>query len=299
MPPPLTGLWIGQDQSDNVIDALFRIAPEHVALTLEPVVDEVLSNKSSEILTVSALFAIWVASNAVEAIRVAFDRAYEVRKPRGLFCQPRQGLHHGICRRACRGAAGIFDLCSAPLILNLAQNMAGLRIPIVAGYLTYGFGVLVFVGFAFILHWFLPGRSMKKIRIWPGILVTTLFWVIAAGAFSTYLTYTPTYTVTYGTLAGVIITLMFFYITGATIIFGAEFNAALARSEQDPDAGVDVGIELRMAVGVRKRRRIQLVHDRSGHARAAATALIGYGMRDGIEFFPQPRADHRRPAPGG
>ncbi len=59
--------------------------------------------------------------------------------------------------------------------------------------------------------------------------MTTLFWVIAAWGFSTYLKYTPTYTVTYGTLAGVIITLMFFYLTGATVIFGAEFNAALNR----------------------------------------------------------------------
>jgi membrane protein len=57
--------------------------------------------------------------------------------------------------------------------------------------------------------------------------VTTVLWVAFASAFSIYLSYTPTYTVTYGTLAGVIITLMFFYLTGATIIFGAEVNAAL------------------------------------------------------------------------
>jgi membrane protein len=50
-----------------------------------------------------------------------------------------------------------------------------------------------------------------------------------ASGFSLYLTMTPGYTVTYGTLAGVIITLMFFYLTGATIIYGAEVNAALGR----------------------------------------------------------------------
>ena len=48
-----------------------------------------------------------------------------------------------------------------------------------------------------------------------------------ASAFSIYLSFTPSYTVIYGTLAGVIITLMFFYLTGLTIIFGAEVNAAL------------------------------------------------------------------------
>jgi membrane protein len=75
----------------------------------------------------------------------------------------------------------------------------------------------------------LPARSLGARRLWPGVLVTTFLWMAAAWAFSVYLSATPTYTVTYGTLAGVIITLMFFYLTGAVIIFGAEVNAAMHR----------------------------------------------------------------------
>ncbi len=66
------------------------------------------------------------------------------------------------------------------------------------------------------------------------MLVTTVLWVALASGFSLYLSFTPAYTVTYGTLAGVIITLMFFYLTGATIIYGAEVNAALNRIGFDP-----------------------------------------------------------------
>jgi membrane protein len=68
---------------------------------------------------------------------------------------------------------------------------------------------------------------MKGWRLWPGVWITTVLWVTFASGFSVYLSFTPTYTVIYGTLAGVIITLMFFYLTGATIIYGAEVNAAL------------------------------------------------------------------------
>ena len=105
------------------------------------------------------------------------------------------------------------------------------RIPVphVAGYITYGFGVLVFVGFVS-PHAPAPARPIRpaaalaggdgdhaalggrRRRSSPSISASR-----------------PTYTVTYGTLAGVIITLMFFYLTGATIIFGAEVNAALDR----------------------------------------------------------------------
>jgi membrane protein len=106
-------------------------------------------------------------------------------------------------------------------------------VPAVASYITYVIGVLVFIGFVWLMHRTLPGRRLKSARLWPGVLVTTVLWVAFASAFSIYLSFTPTYTVTYGTLAGVIITLMFFYLTGATIIFGAELNAALNRIGTD------------------------------------------------------------------
>ena len=55
-----------------------------------------------------------------------------------------------------------------------------------------------------------------------------------AGAFgfSVYLAYAPDYAVTYGAFAGVIVTLLFFYLTGAAVIFGAEVNAALMAFRQ-------------------------------------------------------------------
>ena len=81
----LIGIMVGPARSETIIEALFDIAPQNVAQTLAPVVEEVLHKQSGEVLTVSALFAIWVASSAVEAFRIAFDRAYAVPDPRGFF----------------------------------------------------------------------------------------------------------------------------------------------------------------------------------------------------------------------
>ena len=58
----LIGILVGPDRSDTIIESLFEIAPEDVARTLSPVVIEVLNKQSGEVLTLSALFAIWVAS---------------------------------------------------------------------------------------------------------------------------------------------------------------------------------------------------------------------------------------------
>jgi membrane protein len=224
----LTGIVVGATRSTDIIDALFDIAPEHVALTLEPVVVEVLGKQSPEVLTLSGLFAIWVASNAVEAFRVAFDRAYSVADPRGFLQNRALAVVMVFVGAVVAALLGLLIIFS-PLFLIMAEGVAGRPIPGVAGYVTYGFGILVFVGFVLVMHLVLPGRTLSLRWLWPGVMVTTLLWLLAAGGFTIYLSYTPTYTVTYGTLAGVIITLMFLYLTGATIIFGAEVNAALHR----------------------------------------------------------------------
>lgn len=224
----LIGLLVGEARSADVIDALFEIAPEHVAKTLEPVVVEVLGKQSRQILTLSAIFAVWTASNAIDAFRIAFDRAYAVADPRG-FVQNRLLAIGMVFVGALVAALLGFLIIFSPLVLLIAQTALPVRIPAAAGYVTYAFGVLVFFGFVLAMHVILPGRAFTARRLWPGVLVTTVLWLAAAGGFTLYLAFTPTYSVTYGALAGVVITLMFFYLTGATIIFGAELNAALHR----------------------------------------------------------------------
>jgi membrane protein len=224
----LIGTLIGEERSDELTQALFEIAPSHVAMTLEPVVQEVISGASERILTISALFAVWVASNAVESFRVSFDRAYRVTDPRGFFHARAVAIGFVFLGAIVAALLG-FSILLAPLIIRLLGD-AGIPIPEFASYLANGLGLVVFTGFVHLMHRVLPGRSMAGTLLWPGVLVTTAVWLIAAVGFSIYLTYTPTYSITYGALAGVIITLMFFYITGAVIIFGAELNAALNRT---------------------------------------------------------------------
>jgi membrane protein len=224
----LTGILFGGEQSESIIEALFEIAPEHVAQTLEPVVVEVLNKQSNEILTLSLLFAIWVASSAVEAFRIAFDRAYAVPDPRSFIENRAMAILFVFLGALVAALLGVSILFS-PLILHFLETALHVRVPPAASTITYGFGVLVFIGFLLVMHRMLPGRRLKTARLWPGVLVTTLLWVGFALGFTLYLSYTPSYTVTYGTLAGVIITLMFFYFTGVAIIFGAEINAAMNR----------------------------------------------------------------------
>lgn len=222
------GTIIGEHRTDEITHALFEIVPSHIAMTLEPVVEEVVEGASGQALTLSALFAIYVASNAVESFRVAFDRAYRVIDPRGVLVARLIAVVYvflGVIVAALLGAS----ILLTPLIIRLVESF-GVPVPGFASYLANAFGLLVFTGFVYSLHRTMPGKLAPGMLLWPGVLFTAIVWLATAVGFTIYLTYTPTYSIFYGTLAGVIITLMFFYITGVVVIFGAELNAALNRA---------------------------------------------------------------------
>jgi membrane protein len=224
------------------LDALFRALPDHVALTLQPVLFEVIGTRRGGILTVSALIAIWAASNGFDAIRLGLDRAYGVPRARHM------ATSRLIAMVFVLGGFVVFMVLAmlivfAPLGFLLIERWAQIDIPRQADIARYAVGVAVLWGSLWAMHRVLPSRRMRGLKLWPGILASVLIWSAAATGLSIYLAYSPGYTVTYGTLAGVIVTLLFFYLTGIALIFGAEVNAVVNRlgAASGPAAGGGLG----------------------------------------------------------
>lgn len=224
----LASAAIGPDELTAGIDWLFRQAPQSVAEALAPVLTEVLGTDRGGLLTISAAGAIWAASNGVEAFRGAFDRAYESQKIRGFVMRRLVGLGFVILGSVTFATLGV-AIVFAPLLLAAIDALTGISAPMGTAILRYAVGMGAFVAFLWAMHRFLPSRSQRGARLLPGIVSTLVIWMAGATAFSIYLSYAPSYSITYGGIAGVIITLLFFYLTGAAIIFGAEINAALER----------------------------------------------------------------------
>jgi membrane protein len=76
-----------------------------------------------------------------------------------------------------------------------------------------------------LLHRWLPNTRQAFVRVLPGVCLTAVLWLIGASLFSWYVGNLANYALFYGSLGGVAITLVFFYITAIIFIFGAEFNA--------------------------------------------------------------------------
>ena len=227
----VTAMFVGVDRGDDAIEALLEFAPPHVVQTIEPVLRDILANATGQVLTLSALAALWFSSNAVEAIRTAFDRAYNAPS-RGIVTGRLIAFGVVLIGVVAAMALGL-TIVLAPLLFALVEGEFGVALPGWLGLLRYGIGLAVFLGFLLFMHRVLPGHRRALPELMPGVLISTLIWIVAATAFSIYLGYTPTYVTTYGALAGVVITLMFFYITGLAVIFGAEINAVRARIKDD------------------------------------------------------------------
>ena len=235
----LAGFAMGQQGAEMALAALFNGVPENVAQTLEPVLLEVIGQRRGGVLTLSALGAIWAASNGVEAVRIGLDRAYDVDDARHV------ALGRLISIGVVLSGFLVFTVLSAliifaPLVFNLIERWTDIRVPLAVDILRYALAATVLAVTLYGMHRVLPSRSMRGFRLWPGIFASVVIWAVVATGLSVYLAYSPSYAVTYGALAGVIVTLLFFYLTGVALIFGAQVNAAvnakLLGAASGPDA---------------------------------------------------------------
>ena len=79
-------------------------------------------------------------------------------------------------------------------------------------------------------HLWLPAGRPPALRLWPGIVITLVLWLIATWAFGFYLQRFANYAAYYAGLASVVTAIFFMYLVALIMIFGAELNASLART---------------------------------------------------------------------
>lgn len=226
----LTGYVIGPEGGQAVLEQLFLTVPDYVAKTIEPVVVEVSSQSRRGLLTISAFGAMWAASNGVEALRIGFDRAYDVEAYRHIAWSWLISIGVVLVGFLLFILLAVLFII-APILFALIEAWSGADIPRQADLIRYGIGFSVLALMLWGMHWILPSRRMRGLNLWPGIVASLALWSAAASLFSLYLSYTPYYTVTYGTLAGVVIALLFMYFSGSIVILGAEINAVYNRDE--------------------------------------------------------------------
>ena len=224
----LAGFVGNPTKSSDLVDLTFEFWPDEIAAPVTRELNIVLAEGNAGLLTLGIALALFFASNGIEAVRVALNRAYQDNDARPAWKQRLQSIIFVI--------AGAFLLLAlSALIIFVPKYLSFVEHASPAVYgrffagksltFTTALGLLVFVIFA--CHYWLPGHRRSVSETWPGIALTLLLWTLSANVFTSYLKLYADYNATYAGLAGIMTAQIFLYVMAVVLIFGAEFNAAL------------------------------------------------------------------------
>jgi membrane protein len=210
-------------------------APPLVVQTLQPVIDEVLSQRSRALVTVGLFFTVWTASSGVQAIRTALNKAYGVE--RGLaFWHARIKVILLTVIGTVGTALAFGWMIVLPYFWSILHDILGFRTQSawVQNGVRYGIAFLVMTVLYAVMYAWLPDIRQRVRTVLPGALAGALMWVAAAAILSYTLRSVGKLMLIYGGLAGIVATLVFLYVSAVTLIFGAEINGVLREAAAEP-----------------------------------------------------------------
>jgi membrane protein len=226
----LAGFIGDSELAGQAADILFDIWPAEVAGPISDQIHRVLTSASTSLLTVSAVVAIYLASNGVEAVRTALNRAYRSHERRSFIFRRIQSLGFVVIGAVASLMLAFLAVVGPSTFNRIAQYVPQL-VPFEATFAPFRIVVtsILLVTVLVAAHLWLPQNRPPAARLWPGIVATLGLWVIAAQIFAAYLARFANYAATYAGLASVVTAIFFLYMIALIMVFGAEFNAALGR----------------------------------------------------------------------
>ena len=216
--------------AETAVHLVFDTWPAQIAEPISREVVNVLTVPRSDLLTYGVLLAAFFASNGIESLRTALNRAYRVVETRSFVFRRVQSLAFVFIATVGFVAISVL-LVFAPIIVRLAlENVP--RLEPYLGTITlwrYVIASVVIVLGLIAVHVWLPAGRRRLVDIVPGIIFTLVGWLIGSTVFATYLDNFSSYVTTYAGLASIMIAVVFLYIISMVFILGGELNAAISR----------------------------------------------------------------------
>lgn len=265
--------------NDEMMRLLAPIAPAAVVGLLQEQLVRLSHREDAGLLSIGLLMALWTSSAAIVSVIDAMNRAYDIEDSRpwwkrrivaialtiglALFILTSFGL--------VVGGPWLADFLGRQFGLAPAFTLAWkiLQWPVVFLLASTGFGLV---------YYFAPDAEQEWVWITPGALTAVMLWFLASLVFRYYVINFGNYEEAYGTLGAIILTLLWFFITGLAMVIGAELNAEIHRASpwgQNPGPTI---AGQRKRLGLAASREWCRQHPRpSTSARGALSHAEGHG----------------------
>ena len=212
-------------------------------------------------LVIGIVGALWSASGYVGAFSRAMNRIYEVEEGRPFWRMRPDAADRHRSRPCCSACAALVILIvSGPLAESIGKAIGvGDNLVTVWNIAKWPLLAAVVMVVVALLYWATPNVKFTRFRlISVGSFVAILVWLVASVGFAFYVAQFGSYNKTYGAIAGVVVALLWLWITNVALLFGAELDAELERGRE-------------LQIGIAAEEALQLpVRDTRGIQKAAA-----------------------------
>jgi len=223
----------GQTESGlELIQAFFQTVPPRVALALSGPIESAMTARSGPVLWFSAIVGLWTTTSLIETIRDILNKSYGTQSPRPFW-------HYRL---------GSIAVVIVAVVLAMLAFSAQVLVSTLGGFWDDIFSseislptlisvgqllpfLLLFITIYILFRILTPVKySIKAYPKWPGAVFVSIWWLICTTILPIFLSRMANYDLTYGSLAGVMVALIFFYLIGLGMVTGAQLNAALANA---------------------------------------------------------------------
>ena len=218
---------------DQILSALSRFAPGDVLTIVRDQLLQISKNNNGGLLTFGLLTTLWSASSGMSAAMSVLNRAYHVDEGRSWWRVRLTAVLLTV-------ALALFVLVSFALVLvgpTLAEKVADwihlgavftwtwkiAQWPVVVALMISGVAIVYYVA---------PDVQQEWVWITPGSVFATIMWLLASLGFKWYVSVFADYQKTYGAIGAVIVSLLWFYVSGLAMLAGAEMNTVLEHDVQ-------------------------------------------------------------------
>jgi membrane protein len=233
----ILGLVGQHPQTTNaLLDIVHDVGPESAVDTFRGPIEGVVKSNSGAgaLLGAGLLLAVWSASGYVGAFIRASNAIYEVEEGRPFWKRRPLQIVITIAMVLLLALVSIAIVVTGPLARSIGDEIGlGDTAVTVWNIAKWPVIVVVVMGMFAVLYYVAPNVRRPGLRlITPGGVVAVLGWIVVSAGFGLYVANFGSYDKTYGSLGGVIVFLVWLWLSNAALLFGAEFDAELERARQ-------------------------------------------------------------------
>ena len=218
---------------DWLLDQAQAALPGDSYRLVDSIIEDIREQPSGGLLSFGIILAIWSASSGVRSVMNAMNVAFAVEESRPAWRRYLSSVLYTIALAALLIAAAALML-TGPRAIEWIARQAGLGDVFVTlwTWLRWPVLALLLTVVVALIYAFAPNIDQPFALITPGAVVAVVIWVLMSIGFSFYVSNFADYSATYGSLGGIIVLLLYFYISSAVLLLGAEVNAELRRLQR-------------------------------------------------------------------